>query len=113
MKRGAAVAALATIVALAGAASAQAGTYTVYACSTPDGKPAPMEGWIGTSSPGAPNWTGHAAYCSGADPKFVMQHYLGPGSWPFGAYASYTFTAPPDTQVSSAVVRRRYPGSND
>jgi hypothetical protein len=113
MKRGAAVAALATIVALAGAGSAQAGTYTVYACSTPDGKPAPMEGWVGSSSPGAPNWTSHGAYCSGADPKFVMQHYLGTGAWPYGAVTSYTFTAPPDTRVSSAVVRRRYSGSND
>jgi hypothetical protein len=113
MKRGAAVGVLATIAALAGAGSAQAGTYTVYACSTPDGKPAPMEGWIGASSPGAPNWTAHAAYCSGSDPKFVMQHYLGTGTWPYGAVASYTFTAPANTRVSSAVVRRLYPGSND
>jgi hypothetical protein len=115
MKRGGAVAVLAAIVTLAGAGSAQAGTYTVYACSTPDGKPAPLDGWAGASSPGAPNWTGHANHCSGADPKFVMEHYLGatPQTWPFGAIASFTFTAPPNTRVVSAVVRRRWSGSND
>jgi hypothetical protein len=115
MKRGAAVAALATLVALAAPGNAHAGTYTVYACSTPDGKPAPMEGWIGASSPGAPNWTGHAAHCTGSDPKFVLQHYLGtsPQTWPFGALASYTFTAPPNTRVASAVVRRRWSSTDD
>jgi hypothetical protein len=115
MMRGAAVAALATFAVLGAAVSAQAGTYTVYACSTPDGKPAPMEGWIGASSPGVPNWTSHAAHCTGSDPKLVLQHYLStsPQTWPYGAAASYTFTAPPDTRVSSAVVRRRFSGSND
>jgi hypothetical protein len=114
MKRGAAVAALVMCGALAGASAAQAGTYTVYACSTPDGKPAPMEGWVGTSSPGAPNWTGHAAYCTGSDPKFVLQHDVStsPQTWPFGALAAYTFTAPQGTRVTSAVVRRRYSGSD-
>ena len=117
MMRGAVVAALAALVAaLAGAGSAHAGTYTVYGCSTPDGKPAPLEGWTGTSSPGAPNWTGNAAYCVGADPYFVMQHYLPPGqashTWPYGSVARYTFTAPAGTQVTAATVRRRYSGSS-
>jgi hypothetical protein len=113
MKRGAGLALAAVIAAAAPASAAQAGTYTVYGCSTPDGRAAPIDGWIGTSSPGPPNWTGHANYCSGADPYFVMDHELPPdGTWPAGSAARYTFTAPPGTTVSSAVVRRRYSGSS-
>jgi hypothetical protein len=113
MKRGAGLALAAVIAAAAPASAAQAGTYTVYGCSTPDGRAAPIDGWIGTSSPGPPNWTGHANYCSGADPYFVMDHELPPdGTWPAGSAARYTFTAPPGTTVSSAVPRRRYSGSS-
>ena len=112
MKRGAGLV-LAAIVAAGLPASAEAGTYTVYGCSTPSGTPAPLDGWIGTSSPGPPNWTGHASYCAGSDPYFVMNHELPPdGTWPAGSAARYTFSAPPGTTVSSAVVRRRYSGSS-
>jgi hypothetical protein len=116
MKRGAGLAVAAIVVAAMFTSAAEAGTYTVYGCSTPAGQPAPLDGWIGTSSPGPPNWTGHASYCAGADPYFVMDHQLPPGAssviWPAGSGARYTFTAPPGTTVASAVVRRRFSGSS-
>jgi hypothetical protein len=112
MKRGGGLVLAAILAAGMGPSAAEAGTYTVYACSTPSGQPAPLDGWIGTSSPGPPNWTGHANYCAGSDPYFVMDHELPPsGEWPVGSVARYTFTAPAGTTVSSAVVRRRYSGS--
>jgi hypothetical protein len=56
MVRRTATAAIAASFALAilavPAASAQAGTYHVYACRMPDGQAAPADGWVGSVAPG-------------------------------------------------------------
>jgi hypothetical protein len=80
--------------------SAQAGIYTVHACRTPDGAPAPADGWsagvVGTfmfAGNGCPS----GALSAVADTSVVH---------PPGSVLAIRFDAPPQTRIASFEVRR-------
>jgi len=101
-----------TVAALALAAPAQAGTYTVYGCSTPNGAAAPIDGWSGSVDLGPlrAGVDGRNA-CCGADPRMTMEHVTAPGAareWDRASNATWTFSAPAGTQIEAVTLSRRF-----
>jgi hypothetical protein len=79
---------------------AQAGIYTVYACRTPDGAPAPADGWT-ASVVGVGMFAGNGCpagrLAAAADTSAVR---------PRGSQLILRFDAPPATQIASFEVGR-------
>ncbi|MBJ7332282.1 MAG: hypothetical protein JHC95_20465 [Solirubrobacteraceae bacterium] len=92
------------VCALATAASpAHADTYTVHACRTPAGVPAPAAGWQGTKA-------GSAEATNGCAPAGLGVALIGGGPWDGGTGANQQFTAPADTRIVRVRMRRTTAG---
>jgi hypothetical protein len=99
----AAVAATLALVALA--ATAHAGQYHVYSCRTPNGEPAPVDGWSGSVAPGSA-YDDYAVNTCGEGGALVAA--LGDATI-HGANidrATWTFLAPPETKLAQATLYR-------
>ena len=82
---------LAGALVLAAAAPAHAGTYTVFACATPNGTPAPAEGWAVEDQTGGGVNLG-AGGCANGGPMRAELH--GGRQFAEGQYGDLFFTAP-------------------
>lgn len=91
--------AAAVLVALAVAPPASAGTYDVWSCAGPTGAPLPASGWTPQSYGGEISstcgWPG--GQLSGALPTHDV---------PSGAFARWTFEAPPNTTIANVTIQR-------
>jgi hypothetical protein len=99
-RRSLAALALTVLAAVAWPAAARAGTYTVHACRTPDGRPAPADGWTAAvvgAGMSAANRCPSGALAAAADTTIAH---------PRASTLGFTFTAPANTRVSSWDVRR-------
>jgi hypothetical protein len=84
------------------AAVAEAGQYHVYACRTPSGGTAPVEGWSGST-------TGAAAFAKNTcaqDGALVAALAEEPNRTANTATATWAFAAPPDTSIAGATFWR-------
>lgn len=98
----------AALTALAIAApAAPAGPYTVHACSTPDGTPASLGGWVISTTAGS---AAQASQTCGGGGGFISLR-LPPGTRVPGDSAMATFTAPPNTVIQQATLLRSFTGS--
>ncbi|MHB8234223.1 MAG: hypothetical protein ACYDHT_06170 [Solirubrobacteraceae bacterium] len=98
-------AAIASVLALTGAASSQAGRYHVYSCRTPSGQSAPTDGWSGSLAPGGAfdDYTINSCGEGGA-----LVAALGDATVHAANVdrATWGFTAPNDTTLASAELWR-------
>jgi hypothetical protein len=97
-----------TLLALAGGASqavvpvdALAGTYHVYSCALPNGRPAPTDGWSGSINGPFMNPVNSCA--EGGSLAAVIN---GSPAQPVDATASWTFSAPPFASIAGATLWR-------
>jgi hypothetical protein len=95
--------AIALVVVLAGLAgvapAARAGTYDVWSCQLPTGRPAPIAGWSGVAS-AAPPPSDHCATFQGMRAEF-------PGwTLPASAHVGWQFDAPPNTTIAGYELHR-------
>ncbi len=90
------------------AAPALAGTYTVHACTLPDGSPAPIDGW--TFASGAVFGGLSSVTCDAPDGEMTGWLYVSARAQDPAptaqSYANWTFTAPPETVIDSYTIYR-------
>lgn len=94
---------LAGALTLAAAPAAHAGTYTVYACATPNGTPAPAEGWSTQDETGGGINLGAGA-CPNSGPMRAELH--GGRQFAEGQHGDLIFTAPPGLPLVGYVLYR-------
>lgn len=91
-------------VCLTASAVASADSYTVFACKTPTGAPAPAAGWAADRQSDA------FATNDCATGGSLAVGLTGTGPWTAGIGAEQRFTAPPNTRIASVVLARRTSG---
>ena len=88
---------------LLSATPAHAGTYTVYSCATPNGTPAPAEGWTADDRTGG-GVNLNADACAGGGPMRAELH--GGRQFAEGQYGDLVFTAPTGLPLVGYVLYR-------
>ncbi len=83
------------------APEARAGSYHVYSCATPTGRPAPTDGWSGSIT--GPFMNPVNACAEGGALAAVVN---GTPAQPVNATATWTFTAPPFATIAAATLWR-------
>jgi hypothetical protein len=77
-------------------AVARAGTYEVWSCAGPDGRPLPADGW---SAEGSAAFSSADNGCASRSGLYAALN--GAHDHPVGAHRSWHFTAPPETKIAS------------
>ena len=81
------------------AAPASAGTYDVWSCAGPTGKPLPANGWVPQS------YGGTIASTCGRE-LGRLSGALSPDQVSVGSFARWIFEAPPDTTIANVELQR-------
>lgn len=95
--------ALAVLITLVLAASAQAGKWTQVTCTQPDGKPAPIEGWDPEAVSGGGNYSNAYSTCERAGGALIAESS---NQWPQSRYSGYLwhYAAPNGSTIAGGTL---------